>query len=238
MKKSPEKILIHQQTDSINKIIDDVNEMLPYFKGIVEEFQKLGLGGITNYQELFKLYQDPEKFWKQKAYANIQVPEIEGPFEIDKEAYVKGQGIKFRDNTKLLAAVAETRRIAPHKLSSIEYYTIEEGQVIVNKNSLQELVDNKTVYASTPEEIALVEALDALSKDFDKVNKLYKKATGRSPFWHKAAADSSNREFKNNFVLVKQEIIPGSNNRGYGISEVSPNYELVVKMKKELIKTS
>lgn len=115
---------------------------------------------IAPLTDLPALLQDPRAYYDRTLAATIELPQTSGKYKLSKQQYIRS--LDTPDPAPLVKLAAEVRRMN-HAINP-QLWSLAGDQVTVNPDAAQLLVNARTVYARTPEQLQLITDLQTTAE--------------------------------------------------------------------------
>lgn len=132
---------------------------------LIDEWYFLNIGEFADLNELLRR---PERAYNNAIDRLVTPPDYGGKFAINKAKFL--EGLELPDPTRLYMTAKATRQ-QPHCLSS-ELWSVTERIIILNEAEAESLIDSQSIYATTPEQVAAVEAVIQFCDNANRLNEI------------------------------------------------------------------
>jgi hypothetical protein len=131
---------------------------------ILDEWLSLGLGPCTD--GINDLILRPRVMYDRAVSDMIKVPELSGPFKIDKAKYM--DQLSLPDPSALYAACKKA--LQQPWCAVYGLWIVDDDKVLLNEEEAQNYIDSQSVYVRDPEKLAVAEKLTDFCRSFNELS--------------------------------------------------------------------
>lgn len=135
----------------------DIERTREALQELADTWHSLDIARLT---DLPALLQDPKGYYDMQLAATIELPDTGGKYQVSKREYIRS--LDTPDPAPLVKLAAEVRRMN-HAINP-QLWSLAGDQVTVNPDAAQLLVNARTVYARTPEQLQLITDLQTTAE--------------------------------------------------------------------------
>lgn len=164
-------------------------------ENVVNIWNGLDVGTVT---DIVSLINNPEKCYSEALYADVEVPQQPGKYQIAKDVYIRSLSVALPN--QLYVACKNCRKLT-YAINS-ELWSVSGDQVLMNETGATALTDSQSIYVTTDEQKKRAE-------DILKFIELINMFALKFPSDFLLQTPSANNFFGNGKFYITQKSFPG-----------------------------